>query len=254
VITAPIIRPVRIVSESPSRLTLDLWRPAGMELLDHIAGVLDHYQEHRDDVFPPCWSLQHVDATIERECGSPVPATIRAHIRALQNAYAREYGYANYKNLQRAAATQLALAADNEQLLIEETVTATTILRQQGVPPRQARKGRPAGRIIVKKRSTEWLRLNLTRPRTIDLAAVTSTLRRYLRRRPLNVRETDRDAHLRIFRVQDLTCRGDTVQEIADRLELEDAEARGQERVAELKKAYNDLVRRFGFPPIMPNQ
>ena len=49
---APITHPVRIVSDGPSDLVLDLWRPAGMAVLDHVAGMLDQYQEHRDDVLP----------------------------------------------------------------------------------------------------------------------------------------------------------------------------------------------------------
>jgi hypothetical protein len=132
--------------------------------------------------------------------------------------------------------------------LIDATKTATTVLGRKGMPPRQARKGRPAGRVRLDARG-EWLRLTLTRPGTIDLDALTSMLRTHLGRRRLAISVRDRSGYRRVFNVHDLS-EHHTAQQVAEMLGLDDAESRGQERVAELKKTWTRLVRQLALPPL----
>jgi hypothetical protein len=64
---APITQPVGIVRNDSSDLVLDIWCPAGMAALDHVAGILDHYQQHREDVLPPRRSLQRIDTAVAEQ-------------------------------------------------------------------------------------------------------------------------------------------------------------------------------------------
>ena len=91
---APITHPVRIARDSPQVLVLDIWRPAGRAVLDHIAGILDHYQEHRDEALPPRWSLSRIDTAVRQQFGAAAVASKNADaVRDYRDALARLAGY-----------------------------------------------------------------------------------------------------------------------------------------------------------------
>ena len=46
---APITHPVRVASHTSEGLILEVWCPAGNPVLDHISGVLDLVQPHREE-------------------------------------------------------------------------------------------------------------------------------------------------------------------------------------------------------------
>lgn len=243
----PIAHPVRIVSDEPSELTLDIWRPAGMVVLDHIAGILDNYQEHREEALPPCWSLWRIDTAVREQFGAAAhDPEYAAEIKEYRDELAGEAGYPSYVNLQRYV-RQLLLGSSLEEAAAAENVKAMAVLHRRGIPRRQARKGGDPGEVVMQEQSDEWLRLTLIRPEAVDFGKLAMMLKPRLTRSAVTIR-FEETSHGRIFRVQDLVRRGLTASQIAEVMGLEDADSRGRERVAELKAAYGDLVRRLSLP------
>ena len=246
---APITHPVRIASDSPPVLVLDIWRPAGRAVLDHIAGILDHYQEHRDEALPPCWSLSRIETAVRQQFGAAAVASENAdEVRDYRAGLARQAGYPSYLNLQRRVG-HLVPGPTLEEAAAAEDTAAMALLHKRGIPPRQARKGGDPGDIVIEERVDGWLQMTLRRPEAIDFGTVATMLKPRLKRSPVTIR-FDEMSHRRIFRVQDLARRGRTAAQIAEVMDLEDAESRGRERVAELKAAYGDLIRRFRLPAL----
>jgi hypothetical protein len=141
---------------------------------------------------------------------------------------------------------------EEEQARIAEHGTAMDLLGKRGIPPRQARKGAPPSEIGIEEQPDGWLRLTLTRPEAVDSGKLARALRAHLSGSRLTIRfdEARHATHQRIFQVRDLAGRGFTAAQIAEKLNLENAQSRGRERVAELKAAYGDLVRRLYLPAL----
>ena len=250
---APITHPVRIVSDDPPKLVLDIWRPAGKSVLDHLVGILDQYQDHRDDVLPPRWSLERIDEAVRGQFGpSASDAELVDEVSEYQKRLARAAGYSSYVNLTREVARLPARssAAEEEQARIAETEAAMDSLRRPGIPPRLARKSGGPYQIGIQEQSDGWLRVTLAPPESVDYAELATKLTGDLNRASLTIRLTDEPAHRRIFQAYDLSRRRLTAPQIAEVMELEDSEDRGRERVAELKKAYGDLVGRLHVPAL----
>jgi hypothetical protein len=247
--SAPITHPVRIVSDDPPNLVLEIWQPAGRTALDHVAGILDQYQEHREEVLPPRWSLQQIDKAVRQQFGPSPDPEDADEITEYQNWLAREAGYPSYVNLQHQMRQldQQSAAEGEEASTIEETA-AMNMLRKPGIPPRQARKGGVLGEISLQDQPEGWLRLTLTRPEAVDFGTLTTMLKAHLTRGSLTVRVEA--AHCRVLAVQDLLRKKRPAPQIAEKLGLYDSTSWGPDRVIELKRAYQDLVRRLHLPPL----
>jgi hypothetical protein len=247
---APITHPARIVSETSDCVVIEIWRPFGRSALDHVAGILDNYQHHRDDVLPPLWSLERIDDAVLEQFPESFSETTEVMI--YRDRLAREAGYPSYAHLRRQVHRMSAgrSAVENAQVRLAQTNAATTLLRKMGIPPRCGSKGKGTGQIDVDAQAGDRLRVTLVHPESIDFSQLAATLKPYLPKSRLHVRVDDEGAHDRILQAHDLARRGLTAAEIAQALDLDDAEDRGRERVAEAKKAYVDLVRRLSLPAL----
>jgi hypothetical protein len=247
---APITHPVRIVSEASGCVVIDIWRSFGLAALEYVAGILDNYQDHRDDVLPPLWSLERIDDAVREQFPSSLSET--NEVLAHQDWLAREAGYPSSAHVRRQGQRVSAGHSNVEKarLRLAEADAAMTLLRKIGIPPRCASKGRGTGHVDIDARTVDRLRVTLVHPESIDFKRLAATLKPYLPKSRLRVRVSDKGAHDRIFQVHDLARQGRTAPQIAQAMHLDDAEDRGRERVAELKKAYVDLVGRLSLPTL----
>jgi hypothetical protein len=247
---APITHPVRIVSETSPSVVLEIWRPFGLAAVDYVAGILDNYQDHRDDVLPPLWSLDRIDDVVREQFPASVPEA--NEVLEYRDWLAREAGYRSYAYLQRQVQRTSAgrSVVENEQARIAETDAARALLRKTGIPPRRAQKGTGTGHFDIEAQPVDRLRVTILHPESIDFSELTAALKVYLAKSQFTVRVQHEAAHARIFQVHDRARQGLTASQIVEAMKLDDSEDRGRERVAQLKKAYADLVGRLSLPAL----